>query len=556
MDGSNDTGRLRDRLAELERCVAERGRDGARLERQTRFLYNVIESLNHPFYVVDARDYTIKLANSAAKFGDLVDKPTCYALTHNRDEPCDGGDHKCPLQIVKATRRPVTVEHVHYDQEGRPRNIEVHAHPVMDSHGNVVQMIEYCLDITERRRAEQTHELLEARLRQTQKLEAIGTLAGGVAHDMNNTLAVIMGGASILTRNDVAEHTRREVTDRILDAAHSGAALTRNLLGFARRGKHVKEPVDLGRIVKLVTELLSRTIPKQVALRPRMDPALAPIEGDANQLSQALMNLCLNGAQAMSDGGPLTVLAGNVELDQATCEGLPGMSPGPYVQVQVIDEGVGMSNDTLERAFEPFFTTKQPGEGTGLGLSMAYGTIRNHGGILQLTSTPGRGTTATVLIPVAASRAVPCRRTAEPSPPAKPTGGTILLVDDEELFRYIAGDLLESLGYVVLRAEHGEAAVRIYEQYDGPIDLVILDLAMPGMGGLACFERLRRLDTAARVLVCSGFAQDDTVSKVLNRGAVGFLPKPFDAHRLTATVAQALSKPRARPTRPGFSIDR
>ncbi len=536
---------MRARVVELERSLAERGRDGARLERQTRFLNNVIEALNHPFYVIDTSDYTIKLANSAAKFGDLAAKPTCYALTHDRDEPCDGGDHLCPLQLVKSTGRPVTVEHVHYDHQGRPRNIEVHAHPVFDADGTMVQMIEYCLDITERRQAEQTRELLEARLRQSQKLEAIGTLAGGVGHDMNNTLAVIMGGASILARNHVAEHTRREVVERILDAAHKGAALTRNLLGFARKGKYVIERVDLGRVIEQVVELLSRTIPKQVALRLRLEPPLSAVEGDPNQLSQVVMNLCLNAVQAMSAGGPVTVVARDREFDRAACDDRPGLAPGLYVQLEIIDEGVGMDEATLEHAIEPFFTTKPLGEGTGLGLSMAYGTVNNHGGVLQLASRLGHGTTATVLLPAMAPVDQLAGSSTDASPAAVSKGGTILLVDDEELFRSVAGDLLESLGYTVLRAEHGEAALRLYQQHAGRIGLVILDIAMPGMGGAKCFEGLRVLDAAARVLVCSGFSQGDTVDELLKGGAVGFLPKPFDVNRLTVAVAEALASPRS-----------
>lgn len=532
---------LRAQVAELERAAPDSPSNGAELERQTRFLYRVLESLNHPFYVIDAADYSVRLANRAAKFGDLSGKPTCHALTHGRDEPCGGAEHACPLDIVKATGKPVVVEHVHYDPDGKPRNIEVHAHPIFDEAGTVTQMIEYCLDITERRHAEQERQRLEARLRQTHKMEAIGTLAGGVAHDMNNMLAAIMGSASLLTRDDLSDESRRRLIERILDAAGKGSALTQNLLGFARKGTFSKERLSLRSIIEQVGELLSRTVPKQVTIDTEIEPELAFVEGDANQLSQVLMNLGLNAIQALGGAGTVKVTARNVTLQVAESAAHPGLSPGPYVELKVIDQGAGMDEDTLEHAIEPFFTTKAPGQGTGLGLSMAYGTVHSHGGAVHLASELGRGTTVTVLLPAVAAGARVAPQRADAASVQMSAGGTILLVDDEELVRSITHDLLESLGYEVVTAEGGAAALEAYGRHRDRIQLVLLDMCMPVMDGPACFKRLRALDPTLRVLLCSGFAQGEAVDELLARGAVGFLAKPFRLRQLAEAVAEALS---------------
>lgn len=509
-------------------------------ERQARFLVHVIESLPHPFYVIDAQDYTILLANSAAQFGDLSLRPTCHALTHASPEPCGGDEHACPLEIVKRTRSAAVVEHIHYDCDGRPRSIEVHAHPILDELGEVAMMIEYCFDITDRKIAERERARLEERLHQSTKLEALGTLAGGVAHDMNNLLAVVLGGASLLQLPTLTQAKRDHVIQQITQAAERGAALTNNLLGFARRSPQVHERLDLGRIATAAVELLAPIIPKDVSITSSIEPDLPAFDGDAGQIGQVVMNLCLNAVQATPGGGQVQVVVCVRIVPGEPVPGLAGVSPGRYLELRVIDHGVGMTPEQTERALEPFFTTKPSGQGTGLGLSLAYGTVATHHGHLLLESDLGQGTTATVLLPT-----IDPRQPSAAPPRARLTSARarrkVLLVDDEPLVLEVTSDLLASLGCDVLVADDGVNALRLYREYLGEIDLVILDILMPVMDGGECFERLRALDAQARVLLCSGYAGAELIDHLLADGAVGILRKPFRLDQLQRALDAALA---------------
>lgn len=521
------------------------GRDGSReaLRRQARFLSHVIESLHHPFYVIDATDFTVRLANSAARFGDLEGRPTCYQLTHGRSEPCSGDQHVCPLETVRRTKRPATVEHIHYNAEGEPRNVEVHAHPIVDEQGKVVQMIEYALDITDRKKQEEERRLIDARLGQASKMEAIGTLAGGVAHDMNNMLAAILGSATLLQRENLSAELRGKLVRRIIEAAERGGAFTQSLLGFARRAPTSWERIDLATVVLPVVELLRRSDAKKQPLSTSLEPELPLVKGDAHQLSQAVMNLVLNALEASSPGGRVSVELRPCIVGGAEADRLADVSPGRYVELRVADEGVGMAPEILDRAMDPFFTTKPAGEGTGLGLSMAYSAVCSHGGTLRLASELGNGTVATVLLPALDATASPgCESKRELPIVVAPRGGTILIVDDEPLVRKATADSLESLGFDVLVADGGKAALQLVREHRGQIDLVVLDMLMPDMDGPEVFERLRAIEGHSKVLLCSGYARSGDVGRLLAAGAKGFLAKPFSLEQLSAAVTDALGR--------------
>jgi signal transduction histidine kinase/CheY-like chemotaxis protein len=405
-------------------------------------------------------------------------------------------------------------------------------------------------ELTERQRAEAERERLREQPLHAQKLEAIGTLAGGVAHDMNNMLAVILGVAE-LAREDPS--TAREGIDQILDAARRGSELVRNLLGFSRRGQYRVERVELGSVVAGITGLLSRALPREIEL-VSASRAAVQIEGDAAQLGQALLNLCINASDAMNGRGTLRIEIGEQRLAGERAREL-GVPDGSYAALAVSDTGCGMDAATRARMFEPFFTTKAPGRGTGLGLAMVYGTITNHGGAVAVDTEPGRGTSITLFLPaiaVAEESAPPVEAPAappigatEPAPGAGGQGGLVLLVDDEPLVRSVTRRSLERAGYRVVTAGDGAEGVAVFEERAAEIAVVLLDMAMPVMGGAECFRRIREIEPRARVLLASGYAMEAEARACLASGALGFLEKPFATAALLERIASARSDRRA-----------
>ena len=395
-------------------------------------------------------------------------------------------------------------------------------------------------DITGRKRAEEEKAHLEAQLRQSQKIEAIGNLASGVAHDINNMLAAVMGLASILQMDIDPDDPSQEEVEGILSACNKGHELTRNLLGFARKGRIRKERVSLNRLIGELVNLLKRTISKQIDLEIRLKKELALVEGDPGQLNQLLFNLALNASDAMAGRGALLISTEEVVLDERAVSVYRDIRPGPFVRLRVRDTGAGMDEETREHAFEPFFTTKPVGKGTGLGLSMVYGMVKNHGGFVQLDSKKGRGTMVTVYLPALDSRE---REPALPRPKQLATlenGGTILLVDDEAFVRNSGRRLLGRLGFTVLTAENGQEALDLYAARQEEIRLVLLDLIMPVMAGEEAFTRLKQFDPSVRILLSSGYSREGMAEKLLARGALGFLSKPYNMEQLSAELSRTL----------------
>ena len=382
------------------------------------------------------------------------------------------------------------------------------------------------------REAEEEQTRLEQQLRQSQKMEAIGTLAGGLAHDMNNVLSAIMGAASLLKHDlDAGDARQQEVSD-ILDAGKRGRKLMRNLLGFARKGKYRKERVYLWQVASDIAEMLQRTVDKQIEIRTDLDPDAPSVAGDPDQLHHALMNICLNAVDAMPAGGTLTVSLDS--LGEAPAD--PGQPA--YVRMTVEDTGQGMEPETLAHAFEPFFTTKPKGLGTGLGLSMVYGTVENHGGAVELQSEPGQGTSVTVLLPALAQEELDAPEETVETEAFQSVGEGVLLVDDEELIRRVGERLLRKLGYKVAVAVDGRQAVELLREHAADFQLVILDLVMPGLDGEETFHQLRETDPLIPIILSSGYSRDEKVKRLLMAGANGFLQKPFELKHLARALKQ------------------
>jgi nitrogen-specific signal transduction histidine kinase len=383
------------------------------------------------------------------------------------------------------------------------------------------------MDVTERKR-------LEQQLHQAQKMEAVGTLAGGLAHDFNNLLMAIQGRVSLMLTDIVADP--REHLLAIEEYVRSASELTTRLLGVARGGKYEVARTDINELVRDSLSLFGRTKKELRTHSDYVGEALVA-EVDRRQLEQVLLNLWVNAWQAMPGGGDLYVETGRVELDasQATAH---DVEPGSFVRIQVRDTGSGMSDEVRERVFEPFFTTKEMGRGTGLGLASAYGIVRNHGGCIAVESAPGEGSTFTILLP-RANGAV--ERSSE-SPVGVAHGrGTILLIDDERVVREVCASLLERIGYDVIQAESGEEGLRLFREQPRRFDLVILDLVMPGRQGPDVFDSLVEVDEDVRILIASGYSVEGDASALLERGALGFLQKPFNLEQLSEKLQEVLA---------------
>ncbi|WP_051822213.1 cache domain-containing protein [Desulfonatronum thiodismutans] len=389
---------------------------------------------------------------------------------------------------------------------------------------------------------------IQAQLLQAQKMESVGILAGGVAHDFNNLLHVMRGNIELLARNPSIDPQGAARLKSVTTSLDRAARLVQQLLLFSRKVESGKEPVDLNQEVREAAQMLERTIPKMIALELRLDPAVRPISGDPVQVEQVLLNLANNAVDAMPDGGRLIIETSNVDLDANFVGGHPGATVGRHVLLTVTDTGCGMDEATLKQAFDPFFTTKEVGQGTGLGLASVYGVVKSHGGLIHCYSEPGQGTTFRVYLPAADSFEAGLDEPLQPKASLKTNmdgvndARTVLVVDDESTIRELTQEALEDFGYVVLHAANGEEALAIYQEHGQTIDLVLLDLNMPGMGGHKCLQELLRLDPAVRVLISSGYSANGQARESLKSGAVGFIGKPYQLKELEAAVRGALGK--------------
>jgi PAS domain S-box-containing protein len=392
-------------------------------------------------------------------------------------------------------------------------------------------------EIAERRRAQQEREELQIQLAQAQKMEAIGTLAGGIAHDFNNILAGILGGLT-LVELEVGDDSESSTGIQDMKALVSrGAALTQQLLGFARLGKYHLKPLDLSLVVAKTSAMYGRTR-ADITIETDLSPELLAVFMDHSQLEQVLLNLFVNAGQAMPDGGHLLLHAENAKLADENGAML-GVPPGRYVKLLVADTGSGMDAKTMGRIFEPFFTTKAPGHGTGLGLASVYGIIKNHAGFIGVESEMGKGTTFTLLLP-ATERPVAEEKT--PRPVLQRGTGTILVVDDEPQVLKVCARLLQKFGYDVLTAPGGRQALELLGQHKTKISLVLLDMTMPDMSGRQTYEALQKVLPGIKVLLSSGYSIEGQAQALLDSGCNGFIQKPFDAVALSAKV-QALLQP-------------
>ena len=358
------------------------------------------------------------------------------------------------------------------------------------------------LDITDRKQAEEKRKQLQAQLQQAQKMEAMGTLAGGIAHDFNNLLMAIQGRTSIVLMSKDSSHPDFDHLKGIEGHIKSAADLTRQLLGFARGGKYEVRPTDLNELIEKQNRMFGRT-KKEIIIHEKYEEDLWSVEIDRGQIEQVLLNLYVNAWQAMPGGGDLYLSTENVTLDKSYVKPF-SIEHGRYVKISVTDTGVGMGKATQKKIFDPFFTTKEMGRGTGLGLASSYGIIKNHGGLINVYSEKGHGTTFNIYLPASSKEIV---EDTKPSGDTVRGTETVLFVDDEDIIIEVAEELFKELGYEVLIAKGGKEAVEIYEKNKDRIDIVVLDMIMPDMSGSVTYDRMKEIDPEIKVLLSSTIFQ-------------------------------------------------
>ncbi len=412
------------------------------------------------------------------------------------------------------------------------------ASALYDDEGKMFGAIESISDMTEHYEMEQEKKQLQAQLMHAQKLKAVGTLAGGVAHDFNNLIHAIQGYTEILLLNRTPESADYAKLTAIKKAVRRASELTSQLLIFSRKGTSKLQPMDLNQGVRDAYELLQRIIPKMIHIELNLSDDLGIVNADSLQLEQVIMNLAINARDAMPEGGRIIIETSNTNLDERFCGQNPGSKPGAYAKLRFSDTGQGMDEETLAHIFEPFFTTKETGKGTGLGLAMVYGIVKNHEGYIICSSEPGKGTRFEVYFHVSTHK----QETIVIEESGSLEGGneTILLVDDDETVRALGEDVLTTFGYKVLLADTGEKGLEVFKEKEEWIDLIILDMIMPGMGGKKCLEELLKINPAVKVIVASGYSHEKLGQGIRESDNVTFLAKPYETKKMLDQVREAL----------------
>ena len=450
--------------------------------------------------------------------------------------PADRDLAKQNITRILGGERTGINEYTALRKDGTTFPVIIHSAPIFKA-GKPVGLRGFMIDNTDRKKAEEERRKLEVQFHQAQRFEALGTLAGGIAHDFNNLLMNIQGNTSLMLFEIDSTHPHFDLLKNIEKQVKSGAQLTRQMLGYARKGKFNVKPIDLNRIVAESAETFGRTR-KEITIEQNLEDDLFSIAADKGQIDQVLFNLYVNAADAMPGGGKLLLKTQNVthlniKSDQYNPE------PGNYVQINISDTGCGMDKTTLERIFDPFFTTKEMGRGTGLGLASVYGIIKSHDGYIDVGSEKGQGTTFTIFLPASENGV---EGDAEAEARLIKGSGTLLIVDDEELVLEVGANMLEKLGYTVLKAHNGTAAVDIFKANQDKIKMVILDIIMPDMGGGAVYEKIKPINPDVKVLLSSGYSVDGQAIELLEAGCDGFMQKPFTMEELSKKIGQILNK--------------
>jgi PAS domain S-box-containing protein len=456
---------------------------------------------------------------------EMMGRPMALLLPPDRPD-----EEAIILDRLRAGERVEHFETVRRRKDGKQIDVSLTVSPIHDKDGTVRGASHVARDISERRH-------LETQRLHTQKLESLGVLAGGVAHDFNNLLTGILGNASLVVDSLNPSNPSRRFVEELIRAAERAAQLTRQLLAYAGKGRFVTEAVNLSVLVREISALVQTSIPRKVQVRLELTDDLPLIEADTGQMQQVVMNLVINGAEAMGDNVGLVVCTTGAQMvDEAYMRTLgietTDLKPGKYVTLEVHDSGCGMDEATIARIFDPFFTTKFTGR--GLGLAAVLGIVRGHKGSLKVYSSPGKGSTFKLLFPALAGAGLPVDF--ESAHRELSGSGTVLIVDDEETVRSTARNMLQRYGYRTIEAKDGREAVEIFQKMADEIALVLLDLTMPYMSGEEVLRELKTIKPTVRVLLSSGFNEVEAVRRFTGKGLAGFLQKPYTSTALAETV--------------------
>jgi PAS domain S-box-containing protein len=521
---SNDEiGELAKEFESMAKTIKEKTE---RLMESEKKIRNFFERTEHALFILD-RDYNILETNK--RFDELfgVVKRLCDLLDEKEMRRC--------VDIVNKEDLVHSEENV-IDKNGNKLTIMLSLYAERDSMNNISGYDGYIIDITERKR-------FQEQLIQSQKMETVGLLAGGIAHDFNNLLQGILGYASLLKMNLSEKDPNYKPINIIEESAIKASDLTKQLLGFARGGKYVTQTININRAVENVFNIINRTFDKKIKIDLELTDNLWYIIADQSQIEQVILNMCINAKDAMPEGGELTIKTLNYEYKK---EELSPLSPfnakeGKYVALAIKDTGIGIPKEFLNRIFEPFFTTKQIGKGTGMGLAMAYGIIKNHNGFITVDSEINKGSTFTIYLPATNYdvKITDIKDNKDDIPPLSSPlyrKGTVLLVDDEEIVRDVGSELLKNLGYEVLEACNGIEAIEIFKEKKGEISFVILDMVMPELSGKDTFYRLKELEPEVKVFISSGYSIDSIAQEIIHSGAKGFIQKPYSLFELSKVL--------------------
>jgi PAS domain S-box-containing protein len=418
--------------------------------------------------------------------------------------------------------------------DGRQAWVDTNKVPLFDEHGEIVGILGTYEDITERKLGQEA-------LQHAQKLEAIGQLAGGIAHDFNNLLGGIIGAADLIQSRLAESEEVRGLALEILKTSERAAELTSKLLAFSRRGRMQNEAIDVSDAIDNVATLLRRSIDRRIELEVVHGAESSTVRGDVSEIENALLNLGLNARDAMPRGGRLHIHTENIELtSESLATSAFTVTPGTFLRIVVSDTGSGIPREIRSRIFEPFFTTKPQGEGTGLGLSAVYGAVCSHGGAITVEDAPDGGTAFVMDLPVSPDSPLSQRPASSVQP--LPTGKTALVIDDEPVIRSAASRLLRELGFRVHVAEDGDTGARFFAENKHDIDVVILDVIMPGCSGRECFRILKEHRPDIPIIMSSGFTRDELIEDITQDGAAAFLKKPYGRQALARSLGRALSQ--------------
>jgi PAS domain S-box-containing protein len=509
----------------------------ANLRKSHDFIKSILQTIDEAVVVIDP-EFRIVTANQAYlnQVGMTLENiigAKCHKTSHHLSCPCYEMGEDCSVRHTYMTGQPHTAIHTHLDKEDNNVYVETKSFPLKDASGNIVSAIEIIIDITEKRK-------LEEQLRQSQKLEAVGQLAGGIAHDFNNMLTAIMGYGSLLNNSLEKDSPLKTFVDQILASAEKSADLTRQLLAFSRKQIISPRQVNLNDLMRGMDQLLKRVIGEDIELNTVLSDHDLYVTVDPGQIEQVLMNLFTNARDAMPDGGLLSISTESVNLDEEYGKSHNIEKPGMHALISVTDSGSGMDEKTRQRIFEPFFTTKELGKGTGLGLALVYGIVKQHSGDINVYSEPGKGTTFKIYLPLTglpASEAI----VAEES---TPEGGTetILVAEDNIEVRVLTRKVLEAFGYKVLEATDGEEAVNKFQENKDRIQLVILDVIMPNKSGKEAGDDIRKIRQDCKVLFMSGYTADVIHQKGILEEKTDFISKPVTPHDLLVKIREILDR--------------